>query len=156
MNIEFLRWVAEETKSRYKIDILKILGITVKEFILNSYSEVIKTYEDNGIIYIIEVDGKVVGMGGLRRLEGNVCEIKRMYIRQQYRGAGYGKKLLLKLLETAKYFRYSLIKLESSLFMETAHHIYRSHGFKNCNEYPGVETPEPMKGYEVYMEKEID
>ena len=79
-----------------------------------------------------------------------------MYIRPQYRGSGYGKKLLLKLLETAKYYGYSLIKLESSLFMEAAHHIYRSYGFKNCNEYLGVETPEPMKAYEVYMEKEID
>ena len=155
LNIEFLSWVVAETHKRYKINIIEIMGITAQEYVLNSYDKVMKSYEDNGMIYIVEVGGNVAGMGGVRRLKDGVCEIKRMYIKPDYRGLGYGKNLIQMLLEAAKNFGYSLVKLESSLFMKTAHQIYRSYGFKDCDEYPGVETPEPMKAYEIYMEKGI-
>jgi len=155
LNFEFLSWIVEETKRRYKIDLVTMSGISVQEYVQNGYDEFTKSYENNGIIYIIEVDGNVAEMGDLRRLEENICEIKRMYIRPEYRGLGLGKKLFQMLLESAQNFGYSLIKLESSLFMETAHHIYRSYGFKDCEEFPGAETPEPTRAYSIFMEKKI-
>lgn len=121
----------------------------------NKYEELTKSFENKGIFYLIEIDSNVVGIGGLRKLTENVCEIKRMYIRPKYRGLGFGKKLTQMLIKTVRKFGYSLIKLESSSFMETAHHMYRSYGFKDCIEYPGVETPDPLKAYSIYMEKEI-
>ncbi len=155
LNIKFLGWVVDEIKKQYKIDLVSLMGISVEEYIQTLYEDFIKSYEINGIIYILEIDGKAVGMGGIRKLEENICEIKRMYILPEFRGLGFGIKLFEKLIESAGVFGYSLVRLETSVFMHTAQHIYSSHGFKKCEEYLGVETPEPMKPYTLFMERKL-
>ncbi|NVM27192.1 MAG: GNAT family N-acetyltransferase [Candidatus Helarchaeota archaeon] len=155
LNIEFLSWIVEETKQRYNIDIPSSIGITAREYVEGSYDDYTKSFEKDGIFYLLEIDDIIVGMGGLRRLDKDSCEIKRMYIRPSYRGSGFGKLLFYKLIEYGKNLGYSVVRLESSKFMTTAHHIYRSNGFKECEQFPGAETPEVTKAYSIYMEKRL-
>jgi ribosomal protein S18 acetylase RimI-like enzyme len=92
-------------------------------------------------------------MGAIRKLGEEIGEIKRMYIRPLYRGRGYGKQMLSKLLEVGKEFGCSSFLLETSKFMTVAQHIYKSAGFIERDEYPESETPAIMRPYQVYMEK---
>ena len=66
----------------------------MREFVENSLPKFIDMKPEEGIIYILEVDGAVAGMGVLRELEEGIGEIKRMYIRPEYQGRGFGKEML--------------------------------------------------------------
>jgi len=42
----------------------------------------------NGIVYLLETEGTIVGMGAIKKLKDGVGEIKRIYIQPSYRGRG--------------------------------------------------------------------
>ena len=92
-------------------------------------------------------------MGAIRKLSNDIGEIKRMYIRPLYRGRGYGKQMLNKLLEVGREFGCSSFLLETSKFMTLAQYIYRSAGFIEREEYPESETPIILRQYQLFMEK---
>ncbi|MFX0087326.1 MAG: hypothetical protein ACFFAU_16870 [Candidatus Hodarchaeota archaeon] len=52
--------------------------------------------------------------------------------------------------------RFSVIQLETNAFMHSAPLIYRSHGFKEIEAFPGAESPEPIRRYSLFMEKTWD
>jgi GNAT superfamily N-acetyltransferase len=108
-----------------------------------------------GIIYLLEIEGKAEGMVALRKLGDGVGEINRMYIRPEYRGRNYGKLMLNKLIDKGREFGYSIIRLDTVDFMTTAQHIYRSAGFTLIYEYSGSEIPEWLRPYTVFMEKKL-
>lgn len=56
--------------------------------------------EVNG--FVLYIDGKVVGSIGLKHVDNDTCEIVRVFIDQNYRGNGYGNKLIEKIEEYAK------------------------------------------------------
>jgi GNAT superfamily N-acetyltransferase len=88
----------------------------------------------------------------VKKLEDEVGEIKRMYIRPEYRGQGLGTELLNKLISKAKEFNFSILRLETGDYSTTAHRVYRSAGFQERGEYPGGETPEWYKPHCLFME----
>ncbi|MHA2003397.1 MAG: GNAT family N-acetyltransferase [Candidatus Thorarchaeota archaeon] len=155
LNIEYLSWDAEMMLEKHDVDIASLLGVTAERYakgLLNHYGSL---GPPDGIVYLIRIEGRIEGMGALHRLESDVAEIKRMYIRKSHRGKGLGKKMLRKLVEKAREFGYSAIRLDTGDFMEAAHQIYRSEGFKEIEQYPGVQTPEPFLPYTLFMEKEL-
>ena len=78
-----------------------------------------------------------------------------MFIRPKYSGRGYCRMIFKKLMQKGKEFGYSKIRLETSDFMISAHKIYHSAGFKEIEQYPGVETPEPFLPFSIFMEKKL-
>ena len=88
-------------------------------------------------------------------MRDEIGEIKRMFIRPLHRGKGYGKQLLNQLLKTGAEFGYTSFLLETSKFMTAAHHIYRTAGFAEREEYPESETPAILRPYQMYMEKPV-
>ena len=80
-------------------------------------------------LYIAEIAGEPVGMGGLRPLAADEAEIKRMYVRPSARGQGVGRAILQRLIDDARALRYKTIRLDSAPFMHEAHALYRSFGF---------------------------
>lgn len=93
-----------------------------------------QNYQEPGAVYYVaEIDGKVVGGCGIRKLNGsdeNICELQRMFLLNDIRGKGIGKKLLQLSLSEAKKFRYKQIYLESLKQMTGAISLYESAGFK--------------------------
>ena len=55
-----------------------------------------------GTLQILEVDGKVAGMGVVHKLSEDTGEIKRMYNRPEHRGNGFGRLMLNTLLDIGK------------------------------------------------------
>ena len=75
-----------------------------------------------------------------------------MYVRPGFRGKKIGKKLLDQLIQDAKLIGYSKILLDSAIYMEKAHSLYRSMGFIEVDRYPESEMDLDFQKYMVYME----
>jgi putative acetyltransferase len=90
-------------------------------------------YDREGAAYfVIELDGRVVGGGGIAPLDGGdrgTCEIRKMYFLPEARGLGMGKKLLAHCLETARGLGYRRAYLETLTGMDAAQALYAKMGF---------------------------
>ncbi len=153
LNIELITWISEQLRDNYQLDSVSIIGQTIPEYVDDHLKDLTSLKPPDGIVYLLVVEGNIVGMGALRKLGNEVGEIKRMYIRPFYRGRGYGKQMLNKLLEVGSKFGYSSFLLETSKFMTVARHIYKSVGFVEREEYPEIETPTAFRQYQIFMEK---
>ena len=52
----------------------------------------------DGRLYLARVDGRAVGCIALRRLDGERCEMKRLYVQPQYRGRGLARQLIRRII----------------------------------------------------------
>jgi GNAT superfamily N-acetyltransferase len=108
-----------------------------------------------GRLLLVSVDSAVAGMGGLRTIGERMGEIKRMYIRPQFRGRGLGRELLGNLVDQSMAIGHTVLRLDSAWFMETAHAMYRSFGFKEIGPYPESEIPGEIRHLWLFMEKDL-
>jgi GNAT superfamily N-acetyltransferase len=95
--------------------------------------------EPRARLYVAEIDGEPVGVGGLRPISAHEAEIKRMYVRPSSRGLGVGRAILQRLIDDARALGYTTIHLDSAPFMHEAHALYRRFGFVPSS---------PRKGWE--------
>lgn len=101
-----------------------------------------------GRLYIAEYDGTIAGCIALRPLEGEgICEMKRLYVKDEFRGKGIGRLLTEKILSDAKQIGYRTMRLDTLQRMETARALYAKLGFKIIPAY----YDNPMDEV-VYME----
>lgn len=94
------------------------------------------TYQEDGAIcYVIEVDGKVCGVGGVAALAAaeGVCELKKMYFLPELRGRGMGRKLVSQCISDARRMGYTHMYLETVERMEAANRLYHKMGFEACD-----------------------
>lgn len=90
---------------------------------------------------------KVMGCIALRRWEDGVCEMKRLFVRPEYRGQGVGRLLAQKTIEEACALGYSKMRLDTVESMSEARKLYASLGFAEIEAY----THNPIEGAR-YME----
>ncbi|MDI6799077.1 MAG: GNAT family N-acetyltransferase [Actinomycetota bacterium] len=89
-----------------------------------------------GIILLIDAaKDDAVGCVALRRFEGGVAELKRMYIKESYRGRGPGDRLMERAIALAREFGYQKIRLDSIEEMTEALSLYKKFGFKEMEAY---------------------
>ena len=88
-----------------------------------------------GRLYLAYADSQVAGCIGLRRLDDENCEIKRLYVKPEYRKNGLGKKLIDRIISDAKEVGYRHILLDTLPFLKTALKIYESYGFYEIDCY---------------------
>jgi ribosomal protein S18 acetylase RimI-like enzyme len=92
------------------------------------------------------------GCVALHPLEPGICEMKRLYVRPQFRGYGLGKALLNTVLAEARAIGYSRMRLDTvEPLMQDAVRMYRAYGFREIAPY----RPNPIQGA-LYMEKMIE
>lgn len=153
LSIEHISWMVEQLQEKYEIDATSRIGQTIPEYVEEHLEDLTSLKPPDGIVFLLIVDGDIAGMGALRKLRDKIGEIKRMYIRPKYRGRGYGKQMLNRLLETGREFGCSSFWLETAKFMTIAQHIYRSAGFQEMEEYAETEVPIIFRPYWLFMEK---
>lgn len=88
-----------------------------------------------GVLILALVDGKGAGCIALRRISENICEMKRLYVRDEYRGLGIGKKLITMIIEEASRIDYHYIRLDTLPTMKKAQGLYISLGFYDIEPY---------------------
>jgi ribosomal protein S18 acetylase RimI-like enzyme len=82
---------------------------------------------------------RLVGMIGLRPLDGEVCEMKRLFVRPEARGRGLARQLIARLLAEARRLRYAEIRLDTLPMMGDAQALYVALGFYDIPPY--YDTP---------------
>ena len=85
-------------------------------------------FTSGGTFFIGVVEGKVVGTAGVRKCKGNLCEIRRIYLKKDFRGTGNGKKLFLTALHFAKE-NFSSVMLKTDPTLKNAIDLYLKNGF---------------------------
>ena len=92
---------------------------------------------------ILALEGHTaVGCIALRKLDRKICEMKRMYVRPEYRGKGIGKKLAEIIIGEARRIGYMTMRLDTIATMKEAIALYRSLGFRDTHPY----RYNPVKG----------
>jgi GNAT superfamily N-acetyltransferase len=75
------------------------------------------------------IDGKAVACGAFRPLEESACEIKRMFVRPEYRGRGYSRTVLGELERLAADAGFAVARLETGDRQPEAIGLYEHCGY---------------------------
>jgi len=96
-----------------------------------------------GRLLLAECEGQLAGCVALHRLESGICEMKRLYLRPQFRGKGLGRLLAERIMTEARDIGYLRMRLDTvEPIMKDAVAMYRKLGFKLIAPY----RPNPMAG----------
>jgi len=145
--LEYGTWTKNAVSSKYGINYEGVIGGTIEQVGARIFPVFTSLKPPEGIILILEVEGKAAG------------------ISSEYRGRGYGKVMLEQLEEKAREFGYSTLRLDTGAHNEAAQHIYRRAGFTereyyNSSAHGRVAKNETEDGHiyyenKVYMEKKL-
>lgn len=107
---------------------------------IQNYDEEVKHLESkygmpDGRLYLVYCDGKLAGCIGLRKIDNENCEMKRLYIRPEFRGKKLGNVLIEKIIEDAREIGYSYMLLDTLPFLQSAIHLYKKYGFHEIESY---------------------
>jgi len=104
-----------------------------------------------GKAYLLKDDSnRYFGCVAVRNLEQGIGEIKRMYLKPEWRGRGFGKVLMDISLQAARELRYKKVRLDTLDTMHAAIAVYKKAGFYEIPKYR--ENP---FGNAVFMEREV-
>lgn len=89
-----------------------------------------------GRLFLAFSDEKLAGCIALRKLEENICEMKRLFVKDDFRGQKIGIALIEKLIAEAKKIGYQKMRLDTfPPKMEKAVSLYESYGFRETSPY---------------------
>lgn len=104
-----------------------------------------------GRLLLALVDGRPAGCGGLHPMSADTCEMKRLYVKPEFRGHALGRKITEEIIAAARKIGYTRMRLDSvEEKMRTAVKMYRDMGFVEIAPYR--ENPLPSA---VYMELDL-
>jgi ribosomal protein S18 acetylase RimI-like enzyme len=88
-----------------------------------------------GRLYMAFYENQVAGCIALRKIDNTKCEMKRLYVREEYRCKGIGKLLTEKVVSDAREIGYSEMLLDTLPFLQNAIKMYKKMGFYEIESY---------------------
>jgi GNAT superfamily N-acetyltransferase len=103
-----------------------------------------------GAFLLAFIDGQLAGCVALRKNLDKICEMKRLYVRKDFRKHKIGLLLVKAVIEEAKKLGYDKLRLDTLPTMQAAQRIYEEFGFQDIEPY----IYHPMEGTR-YMELQL-
>jgi putative acetyltransferase len=105
----------------------------------------------DGRLLLAQYEDQVAGCVALHKLEPGICEMKRLYLRPQFRGKRLGRALADQIIAEARQIGYERIRLDTvEPVMKDAVAMYRKIGFQEIAPY----RLNPIEGA-LYMELQL-
>ena len=110
-----------------------------------------KYAKPDGALILAKRGSECCGCVALRRIDGETCEMKRLYVRPRFRKRGIGKGLAMRIIAEGEARGYARMRLDTLSSMKGALALYRSLGFHEIGPY----IYNPIAGA-LFMEREIN
>ena len=120
----------------------------VFDFTCTCFEELGKKFEPSGrhsfyndidnefeVFFCLVDQEKVIGTVALKKVDDYTVELKAMYLDRNYRGKGFGRKLMDKVVDEAKRLGFKSIVLDSMSQYKDALRLYEKTGFKMTERY---------------------
>jgi len=104
----------------------------------------------SGCLLVAKEKDDVVGCVALRAMGGDVCEMKRLYVKPSFRERSIGRELSESVIGEARARGYRIMKLDTLPHMKEAVRLYESLGFRRTTPY----RFNPVKGA-VFMQLDL-
>ena len=141
---EYTKWIVSEDPA--VAEVLRAQGYGEKTASLDG-----KYGPPGGMLLLALVDGAAAGCAALHAFgEEGACELKRLYVREAYRGRGAAGALVRRLLDFARERGYTHVLLDTLPFMRSAIGMYERLGFVRTGAY----YPSPYEDT-IYMRLDL-
>ncbi len=116
---------------------------------LRDVDEALTHYAPPGGIFLVALDeGRLIGTGAVRPLAPPLCELKRLWLLEEYQGQGIGYQMLQRLMAFARGAGYTAIRLTTDVRQGRAVGFYRRVGFEMLE-------PETTDPNDVFMQRAL-
>ena len=119
--LEYQAWLGEDLTFQYFTEELETLP--------GKYAP------PEGRLFLALSENEFAGCVALRKISEKGCEMKRLFLREKYRGNGLGRKMAQKIIAEARTAGYEYMLLDTLESMKGAVGLYRSLGFKEVEPY---------------------
>ena len=85
---------------------------------------------NNGDFEVIIHNNRIIGSYGIYKIDKYTCELRKMYLYEEYQGFGLGNKMLENSLAMAKKLGYKKVTLQTNSLLNKALKLYEKFGFK--------------------------
>ena len=110
-----------------------------------------KLLREGVAFFVARVQGRPAGCGGVQIFGTDYAELKRMYVRPEFRGRRIGKLMLDRLAAHAQAAGVRLLRLETGIHQSAAIRLYEAHGFRRCTAFAPYRD-DPLS---LYYEKSL-
>jgi len=102
-----------------------------------------KLIDQQVAFFVLRAGGRPAGCGGIMLVGREYGELKRMYVRPAFRGAGHGARLVERLAAQARAHGVTHLRLETGIHQEAAIRLYERCGFRRIPPF-GPYTEDPV------------
>ena len=110
-----------------------------------------KLIEEAVAFFLIRENGTPAGCGGLKLVGAEYGEVKRMYVRPQFRGLGLAKLMLNHLVDYAQSQGIGLLRLETGIHQRAAIGLYEQMGFERIPPFGEYKDDPLSRFYEKHI-----